>query len=75
MTTFAPCATAPILSADAELLLGYLHAAQVRWIVLGHVRSAGAAELSDDEFRSAVEELEAADLVERAPYGPLLYIR
>lgn len=76
MATIAPHSIgAPSLSVNATHLLNFLHGEQVRWIVLNHVRMYGAAGLSDQEFWSAIEELEAVELVERAPYGPLLYIR
>ncbi len=63
------------LSAQAERLLAVFRAEPVRWIVLSHVSRTGAAGLGPDELLLAIQELEAADLVERAPYGPLLFIR
>lgn len=63
------------LSATAERLLALFRGEPVRWIVLRHVNPIADAGLSPEEFARAIEELESAELVERAPYGPLLYIR
>lgn len=68
-------AAARPLSAPAKQVLDFLRGERIRWIVLGHARALGAAGLDDREFCSAIEELEAADLVKLAAYGPLLYIR
>lgn len=62
------------LSAHAERLLAFFRAEPMRWIVLQHATRL-AEGLSAEEFALAVEELESAELVERAPYGPLLYLR
>lgn len=62
------------LSAAAARILDLFRAEPMRWIVLPHA-SRIAGEISPEEFSQAIEELESADLVERAPYGPLLYIR
>lgn len=76
MTMFASHpATRPALSATAELLLDRLRATPTRWIVLDAAHAGRAAGLGEAELTSAVRELEAADLVVRASYGPLLYIR
>jgi hypothetical protein len=74
MLALSPTAAAA-LSAPAQQLLARFRAEPMRWIVLSHASQVAAAGLSPEEFVRAVEELEAAELVERAPYGPLLYIR
>lgn len=76
MTLLAPSpSAAPALSERAERLLAHFRAAPMHWIVLSHAVSSGAAGLSEAEIVGAVQELEVAELVERAPYGPLLFIR
>jgi hypothetical protein len=75
MITSPPAPSAsPALSVHARRLFEFFLSEPLHWVVIQHARIVGAAHLSDLEFESAVAELEAADLVERAPYGPLLYI-
>lgn len=76
MTTLASSPTgAPALSAHADRLLAHFRSAPMHWIVLNHACATAAAGLSEAEILDAVRELEVAELVERAPYGPLLFIR
>lgn len=74
MTSPPAPAAVPALSPYARRLFDFFLSEPMHWVVIQHARTVGASDLSDLEFESAVAELEAADLVERAPYGPLLYI-
>ncbi len=76
MKTLVPAPTAaPAISANAAQLLQFFRTERMHWIVLSYAFMNGAAGLDEQAVAAAEEELEAVDLVERAPYGPLLYIR